>query len=120
MTASQSTPDMFIWVFDYNYRDYTDNDGNRTSTVNYAKQWRKRKVVDETSRSWILDSGLKIPKKPKVIRDFLGNAINYLMTQEEVDDQIWRHDNLRKLVQHIERTDTELLRRIAVMTGFEK
>lgn len=111
---------MFVWVFDYNYRVYEDDNGNRSSSVNYAKQWRKHKVVDETSRSWVLDNGLKIPKKPKVIRDFLGNAINYLMSQEEVDDQVWRHNNLRKLQEHLNRIDTELLRRIAVITGFEK
>lgn len=112
-------PDMFIWVYDYNYRVYEDDDGNRTSSPNYRKSWRKHAVVDETSRSWVLNDGTKIPKNGKASFDRLGNNVNYVFTQEEVDDRVYRHDNAHKIADAVSGVDAVTLKKIAELIGYQ-
>jgi len=113
-----SKPDMFIWVYEYNYRVYEDDNGNRTSSPNYRKSWRKHAVVDETSRSWVLDDGTKIPKNGKASFDRLGSYVDHVFTQEEVDGRVYRHDNAHKIADAVGRVSPEVLKKVADIIGY--
>ena len=58
-----------IWVFDENRREYTQPTAEqRKAGIIYGERiwkgsWRAQYVVAETSRSWILQGGDKVPKR---------------------------------------------------------
>lgn len=114
MTASQSTPE--IWVFDSNYRVYEDDAGNRTMSPNYRKQWRKCEVVGETSRSWIVRhyGELKVPKNRALITSGW-----VAFSEAEVDDMVFKHDHGYKIAEAVRSVNASTLRKVAELIGYK-
>lgn len=84
-----------IWVFDTNHRVYEDDDGNRISSPNYRHYWQEKKVISETTRSWILSNGFKIPKNPT------KQSYGVAFSKEEVERRVWIHNNQFKIAEQI-------------------
>lgn len=99
----------YVWIYDENRRTYArDENGKSYGSPIYRESWVKRKVVDETSRSWILEYGYKVPKKPNSIQ---GRGLAY--PEAELEDKIWKHDNVFGIAEKVRSADAETLRRVA-------
>ena len=93
-----------IWRFDANHRVYK-KEGGRSQGPNYRDHWRPMVIASETSRSWITKWGEKCPKK--------GQRWGWALTEGEVDDDVYVHDNRWRIIRRIENIrDAETLRRI--------
>lgn len=107
--------DSIVWVFDGNHREYAPNpDGGRPSGPPiYAAHWRPKAIVSETSRSWILSSGMKIPKKR------IAETCNVCYTEAEMLEDVWVHDNRHRIAEAVRQTkNAQILMRIdAILKG---
>lgn len=103
-----------IWIFDENHREYQDDYGNRTQAPNYRKQWRPRKIVGETSGSWILDGAFKtkLSKKPEKHHNVIFDA-------QTLEDEIYKHDNAYKIAELVRKADASTLREIAKLINYK-
>ncbi len=100
-----------IWVFDQNHRVYVDDNGNKTSGPNYRHYWTERKVVGETSHSWLIGwehNPTKISKKN--LRD---GELNICLNMEEVEEKVWLDQNKYPIVRMLQRCkDPEIFRTV--------
>ena len=110
---------MYVWQYDYNYRVYKNDDGSESSSPNYRQQWRKHEVVEETSRSWVLDNGVKVPKNGKKIVDRGGMIMGFAFSEEEVDAKVFVHDHGHKIAEALRKVDATTLRKVAELIGYE-
>lgn len=101
-----------FWWFDYNYRVYKDDDGNQTSSPNERLSWRELAVVDETSRSWVLSNGVKIPKNKPL-------PLGYAASAEEVNLRVWKNRHQYKISEAVRKVDIDTLRKVAELIGYE-
>lgn len=70
----------------------------------------EEKIVGETSRSWILSWGRKIPKKGRE---------DVCFSEEEVDDKVWVNDHRYKIMRKVESLrDPAKLKAIAELIGY--
>lgn len=114
-----SEAEMYIWQFDYNYRVYEDDNGNKTSSPNYRKQWRKHKVVAETSRSWVLDNDTKVPKNGRRKQDQHGFLMGFAFSEEEVDALVFKHDHGMEIAEKVRALDAVTMKKVADLIGYE-
>lgn len=115
MSESQNTPEKpkSFWWYDYNYRVYKDDDGNQASTPNEMLKWRELAVVDETSRSWVLANGVKIPKNKEL-------PLGYCEDIYQVRRKVWVARNSYALSEAVRRTSAEMQMQIANLIGYEE
>lgn len=101
----------FVWVFDQNRRVYP-KDGNGGPIP--REHWRKRKVVGETSRSWVLEYGTKVPKK--------NPHWGFLFSETELDEWCWDKENRYKITVWINdrAVNTATLRKVADLIGYRE
>ncbi len=103
-----------VWFFDVNHREYTTpSDPVRVwGDLIWRRHWRQIKVIGETSRSWVLNNGVKLPKKG-------AWPSNYVLTDAEVDDRVWVHDYRFKIDDAVRRCNhAGTLRRVAELVGY--
>lgn len=86
-----------VWVFDGNRRVYEKPAPGRIYSSGppiWIKHWDERKVSGETTQSWILDDGRKVPKKspPSWI------AFDW----DVVKQREWIHENRHKIARAID------------------
>jgi len=105
---------MTIWFKDINHRVYErGEDGRAVGGPVYREHWRPYEVVSETKQSWVLLSGLKVPKNPA------KRSSSFALTQEEVEQDIWINDHRAEIAQLIYRfEDVEKLKQIAKIVGY--
>jgi len=103
---------MKIWYFDSNRRVYT-KPATGFGVAIYAEHWSEYEVVEETSRSWVLSNGLKVPKneanRPKI----------FALERWEVERDIWNHDHRHRIVNQIQSTDVVTLMKVAEVIGYK-
>lgn len=105
-----------IWVFDSNYRVYDRaKDGAYKGAPIYREHWRPHKVVSETPRSWVLDDGTKVPRRPKD-----AYMHGFAFSEEEVEKDVWLTDHAHKLADKVRRATYEQLKAIAEILGYEE
>lgn len=95
-----------IWRFDLNHRIYKDHN----SGPDYRSYWLETKITGETPRSWLVGNWAKCPKK--------GDHSGWAFSLEEVDDNVWSHDERHKIIRCVERCDVFTLRKIAELVGY--
>ena len=102
-----------VWVFDINRRIYRKPEPGQIYSTGgpiYREHWEERKVVGETSRSWVLSCGRKIPKKRRE---------DVCFSEEEVDDKVWVNDHRYKIMRKVESVrDPSTLKAIAELVGY--
>jgi hypothetical protein len=101
-----------VWYYDENYRVYQDDNGNKTSSPNAKFHWRELAVTNETSRSWVLANGVKIPKNKPL-------PYGYAADIEEVNDRVWMSRNSYKISEKVHSVDVIKMRKIAELIGYE-
>lgn len=101
-----------VWKFNANRRRYG---ADRLSPI-YREHWEPRKIVGETSRSWILDGpwGEKIPKK-RAERDSLAYS------ETEINGHCFVEAYRYRIAQEVQRcVDVTKLRAIAEIVGWKE
>lgn len=83
-----------VYMFDANKRVYDkDKDGQSFGSPIYRKYFFKTTIIEETSRSWIVDYWrTKINKK---------TLQGIWLTEEEVNEKCWIHDNQHKISEKV-------------------
>lgn len=105
-----------VWVFDINRRKYRERGpGERFASGPpiWREHWVPQVIVGETSRSWILEYGDKVPKKgadPQVVS----------FSRTDIDRAAYVNDNSHLIAHAVGNLkDYELLRRVADLIGHE-
>ena len=103
-----------VWFYDVNHREYTKpEEGRIWGTIIERAHWRPRKVVSETSRSWITDRGDKLPKK-----DDWGYL--WLRSEDAITSRAWARQHARRIADKVRgEKRVDVLRRVADMIGYE-
>lgn len=105
-----------IWVFDINRRVYRERKPGELYASGgpiWREHWQPRKVVGETSRSWVLERGTKVPKKG-------ADPSCFAFSEADIDRRAWVNENQHKIARMVERChDYETLRKVAASVGFE-
>lgn len=100
-----------VWIFDNNHRVYEDKNGNRSNYALYSGHFREFIITGETKQSWVIGS-LKVNKKTLEVK---GHALDphLFLSQEEVNENCWVHENKYDILKKIERSaDYGLLKEI--------
>ena len=112
-----------IYIYDSNRRQYVDDNGNPSRTVNERYRYRPLEITGETSRSWIAKSGEKIGKKTGAISGGgnFGLAMQVKWSLQEVEDELERK-RLTRMMYDINWNACTLdqLRQIAAVLGIDK
>ena len=72
-----------FWFFDVNHRVYPKDGNHFSASPIWREHWRRREVVGETTRSWLVGSRysyVKIPKKGQL-------PLNWVRSEAEVDEK---------------------------------
>ena len=96
-----------IWKFDLNHRVYI---GVRTSP-DYRSHWVPCRIQRETTRSWVTNSGDKVPKK--------GSHDTFAFAMKEVDDDVWRTRHRRHISDKVYGASADQLRRVAEILNYD-
>ncbi len=107
----------FVWIFSENHRVYTkppEGSGRIWGDLIWREHWRKTPITGETSRSWLTNTGRKIPKKDADGRLFLFN-------EADIDRAEWIKDNRHRIGRTVENiTDYTTLAQIAALIGYQE
>ena len=90
-----------VWLFDGNRRIYANEGKNKFSAPIYREHFYPVKIEGETSRSWLIH-GEKYSKT---------NPSFY--TEQEKENDVWRNENKRSIVEAIESCTTDKLKEIS-------
>jgi hypothetical protein len=103
-----------VWFFDDNHRVYeTDKNGLSHGGPIWRKKWKPCKVLGETTRSFVLEYGQKIPKKNK------PNGLAY--SEQELNEKFFVHENAYKIGCAVKTVkDAEKLKLIAKIIGYNE
>lgn len=102
-----------VWIRNENNRVYkTDPKGKQFGAPIRREFWQPHTIVAETSRSWVLKNGRKIPKKH-------NSDSNVAFTEEEIEHWEWIQDNRHKIVARLWLIkDYSMLHEIATIIGY--
>jgi len=99
-----------IWVFNYDIRFYEPGSNSPV----WRRHWCSHPVVGETSRSWVLSTGKKVPKTG-------ADPARFAFSEAEIDRAEWVHNNVYKIEREVGRTrDYEKLTAIANVLGYKE
>ena len=118
-----------VWHFDPNRRVYDYPRGFRVAGPARRPQWVEWEIRGETSRSWIAvrkDSkitdaadlgayGAKIPKKATAEN---ARKMGFVLTAQDVEDDVWQHEHRYRVVTALEQADVATLRKVAELIGY--
>lgn len=100
------------WVFDINRRIYArDKNGRSYGSPIWREHWRKVEIVGETTRSWVLASGKKLPKAG-------GRGVCYSL--DEIEKKAFVEDHAYRISALVDKTlDYDKLKKIAEIVGYK-
>lgn len=102
-----------VWLFDENRRVYTRGGSVGRGPI-WREHWAPRKIVGETSRSWVTEYGDKVPKRgcdPRCVA----------FSRDEIERQAYIHENAHKIGEAVRCIgDYELLRKVAELIGYSE
>ena len=105
-----------VWVFDINrrvYRPRSPGDRHLSGGPVWREHWGKHKIGGETSRSWVLDNGRKVPKTgadPGVCA----------FSEADIDRREWVHEHSHRIAYEVGMTkDYDALMAVAELIGFK-
>ena len=102
-----------VWVFDINRRRYTKPEPGRLwGSIIWRDHWGPHKIVSETSRSWVLNSGTKVPKRG-------ADPSLFAFSEADIDRRAWIEDNAHKIERAVGRVrDFHTLQKVAELIGY--
>lgn len=113
---------MIIWYKDTNHRVYPqDENGKHYGSPIEREYWRPLEVVSETTRSWVLSNGIKVPKKTRF------PSANLASNEQQVDGIVWQEQHSYKIAEAVAGLNRGIdryqnlgvLREIAKLVGYE-
>jgi len=106
-----TTKPTHVWIFNSNRRVY----GKDSHAPIWREHWLRKKIIGETSRSWILECGpeLKIPKNPKTPRRDIA------WSEKELNQLCWLNEHRYRIVRKVESLPAAELIKVASLIGYE-
>jgi hypothetical protein len=104
----------FVWVFNANHRVYRHDPvtGRGIGGPIWREHWVKYEVVGETSKSWVLIGGRKVPKSG-------ADPQLFAFDQLQLEQQAYIHDNAMRISDRVARLrDYDTLNKIADLIGY--
>jgi hypothetical protein len=100
-----------VWLFDPNRRTYQrDADGKPYGAPIWRAHWTAYAIIGQTSRSWIIEGGRKIPKKG-------GQGI--LFDEAELDRRAYIAEHKHPILDAVRNCrDYHTLKRVADAIGY--
>lgn len=111
-----------IWYKDLNHRVYARDENNRpVGSPLEAEYWRPIGVESETSRSWVLVNGVKVPKNT------VFPTYQFALSKEQAMEIAWFDEHYNKIadtVRHLgwgidRHKNLALLRKVADVIGYK-
>ena len=100
----------FVWVFHENRRIYAE--GGHGGPI-WREHWVLEKIASQTSRSWIFDFGMKIPKKGPT-------PPGILLSRSELDDACYVKENTYRISELVRSVrSANVLRKIELLINQE-
>jgi hypothetical protein len=105
-----------IWIFNLNRRVYRKRNGRPYGPPIWIEHWEEAKVAGETSRSWVTNTGVKVPKKLKQIHNSM-----FCFSLEEIEERAWIKENAHKIADAVQRVNSyEILKTVAEIVGYRE
>ena len=105
-----------VWLFDINRRKYRERKPGETYSGGgpiWREHWVARKVVGETSRSWVLDWGGKVPKKG-------ANPHQFAFSEDDINRRAWVEEHKWRIARKLDGCpDFDTLLKVAEVLGIE-
>ena len=102
-----------VWIYDENRRVYAPpKPGCIWGDLIPRGHWARREIIGETSRSWLLDGGLKVPKRAP-----LPSWV--LLTDADLDLWCWAQENRHLLADRIRCESLEAVALVARTIGYD-
>lgn len=113
-----------VWIFDSNRRRYEDDKGNKLVSCWYRGHFSENYIIGETKQSWIVGckgssldnrNNYKVNKKNLTYSttNMYGKDGRLYISEEEVEQNCWLHDNRYKIREQVERcSDYDKLKNI--------
>ena len=105
-----------VWIWDINRRVYRKDESGRSMGGGpiWREHFREQRIESETSRSWVTNYGLKIPKNGKP-------SWEVCWTQEEINRRSYVHEASVPVSDLVRRVrDYDLMKQIAALVGYEE
>ena len=104
-----------VWLFDDNYRVYRPD----KSGPIWREKWRKRLIVGETSRSWLVGYSTTSRTQTKVAKK--GPFCGVAFSEEEIDEAAWVEENRYRINESMRYVrDATVLRKVAELIGYKE
>lgn len=113
-----------VWLFDENHRVYAA--GNRMGGPIFREHFIEHTIIGETSQSWLLDGRqYKINKATGKLRKpdsngYFGLSPIVYYSPEEVENRVFKADNLYQMERDLRDASGAQLRRIAAILAEDK
>lgn len=86
-----------VYLFDANRRVYDRSGGRAIDGPIWREHWAPHTIVAETSRSWVLSNGRKVPKR----RPPVQHLTEPCYSETELAERVWLEKHRHKLADMI-------------------
>lgn len=108
-----------IYQYDMNRRVYRKGkDGHTTGSPITREHWVEKKIIGETTRSWLIGPDWSLTKLPK--KDLAeGKLTGYCLSLEEVEQRVFVADHRHLISTVVSVQDYDKLKAIADLIGYK-
>jgi hypothetical protein len=101
-----------VFVFDLNRRKYAP--GASSGSPIYAEHFTEVRIFGQDARSWLAiyqGETFKIDKRTGKVRG-LSSPARLVLTREQMESEVYCHDNANRIAELVRRAPAEVLRQI--------
>jgi hypothetical protein len=115
-----------VYVFDSNHRVYPEKkpgEGYSHSGPIYKEHFRPHRIIGETSSSWLVGfehDGYQDLNNRYVTKHSKKEPHNGLYTAEQIDEQVYIHENAHKIQDAMRNVDYATLKKIAELINYKE
>lgn len=104
-----------IWIFDDNHRVYQKG---KLGPV-WREKWRKRLIIGETSRSWLVGCSMNSPYPTKISKKGPHHGVAF--SESEIDEAAYIEENRYRISEAVRYVrDANVLRKVAELIGYKE
>jgi len=111
-----------VYIFDINHRVYPPkgSDGYSHGSPIYREHFQKRQIVGETTQSWIVAFEGSSPDVRYATKHKKKEPRNGLYTLEQVEEQVWLHNNRYWVEEAMRGADYATVKKIAALLNYKE
>lgn len=108
-----------VYIFDHNHRVYPEDRSLGSGPI-YREHFVKRQIVGETTRSWLVSFEGSKPDSRCVTKHAKKELRNGLYTLEQIDEEVYMHENRYHIAQAVHHVDYATLKKIAELINYKE